>query len=139
MVLGCYFLTKEPADFEQAEVKAKAAHVGSLAELDMGLATKRLAYHSPVHFWEETRWVYTTAGRVIFHSILPEGIRREGFLNQVMRKRDLSELVFNSYRRAGVPSTGPVLPQLKEVGLPPPPPGGGSVGGRGPGIPARKS
>src|SRR5436190_2097383 len=25
MVLGCYFLTKEPADFEQAEVKAKAA------------------------------------------------------------------------------------------------------------------
>jgi len=27
MVLGCYFLTKEPADFEQAEVKAKAAHV----------------------------------------------------------------------------------------------------------------
>src|SRR2546422_6628515 len=34
MVLGCYFLTKEPADFEQAEVKAKAAHVSSLAELD---------------------------------------------------------------------------------------------------------
>jgi len=24
----------------------------------------------------------------VFHSILPEGIRREGFLNQVMRKRD---------------------------------------------------
>src|SRR5947207_1051491 len=56
MVLGCYFLTKEPADFEQAEVKAKAAHVSSLAELDMGLATKRLAYHSPVHFWDEARW-----------------------------------------------------------------------------------
>src|SRR2546427_1589290 len=27
MVLGCYFLTKEPADFEQADVKAKASHV----------------------------------------------------------------------------------------------------------------
>src|SRR5436309_826464 len=117
MVLGCYFLTKEPADFEQAEVKAKAAHVSSLAELDMGLATKRLAYHSPVHFWDDVRWVYTTAGRVIFHSILPEGIRREGFLNQVMRKRDLSELVFNSYRRAGLASTVQFLDNLKEFGF----------------------
>src|SRR2546429_560095 len=117
MVLGCYFLTKEPADFEQAEVKAKAAHVSSLAELDMGLATKRLAYHSPVHFWDDARWVYTTAGRVIFHSILPEGIRREGFLNQVMRKRDLSELVFNSYRRAGLASTVQFLDNLKEFGF----------------------
>src|SRR3989440_11534585 len=86
MVLGCYFLTKEPADFEQAEVKAKAGRVGSGAELDMGLATKRLAYHSPVHFWDETGWVYTTAGRVIFHSILPHRIRRGGVPKQVMRK-----------------------------------------------------
>src|SRR2546426_558014 len=117
MVLGCYFLTKEPADFEQAEVKAKAAHVSSLAEFDMGLATKRFAYHSPVHFWDDARWVYTTAGRVIFHSILPEGIRREGFLNQVMRKRDLSELVFNSYRRAGLASTVQFLDNLKEFGF----------------------
>src|SRR2546425_12288276 len=31
MVLGCYFLTKEPADFEQAEVKARAPRVATLA------------------------------------------------------------------------------------------------------------
>src|SRR5437773_1136838 len=66
MVLGCYFLTKEPADFEQPEVKARAPRLASLAELDMGLATKRLAYHSPVHHWSQPpgEWVYTTAGRV---------------------------------------------------------------------------
>jgi len=139
MVLGCYFLTKEPADFEQAEVKAKAAHVGSPAELDMGLATKRLAYHSPVHFWDETRWVYTTAGRVIFHSILPEGIRREGFLNQVMRKRDLSELVFNSYRRAGLPSTVQFLDNLKEFGFRYATMGGVSIGVEDLEIPAEKA
>src|SRR5947199_817500 len=45
MVLGCYFLTKEPADFEQPEVKAAAPRLGSLAELDLGLATKRLGSH----------------------------------------------------------------------------------------------
>src|SRR6266568_1276522 len=139
MVLGCYFLTKEPADFEQAEVKAKAAHVSSLAELDMGLATKRLAYHSPVHFWDDVRWVYTTAGRVIFHSILPDGIRREGFLNQVMRKRDLSELVFNSYRRAGLASTVQFLDNLKEFGFRYATMGGVSIGVEDLEIPAEKS
>src|SRR5881227_1928711 len=139
MVLGCYFLTKEPADFEQAEVKAKAGRVGSVAELDMGLATKRLAYHSPVHFWDETGWVYTTAGRVIFHSILPEGIRREGFLNQVMRKRDLSELVFNSYRRAGLASTVQFLDNLKEFGFRYATMGGVSIGVEDLEIPAEKS
>src|SRR5207245_2052467 len=36
MVLGCYFLTKEPADFEQAEVKAEAADGSSRAGVDMG-------------------------------------------------------------------------------------------------------
>src|SRR5438876_337133 len=139
MVLGCYFLTKEPADFEQAEVKAKAPHLSSLAELDMGLATKRLAYHSPVHFWDDARWVYTTAGRVIFHSILPEGIRREGFLNQVMRKRDLSELVFNSYRRAGLASTVQFLDNLKEFGFRYATMGGVSIGVEDLEIPAEKS
>src|SRR2546429_1803135 len=139
MVLGCYFLTKEPADFEQAEVKAKAARVGSLAELDMGLATKRLAYHSPVHFWDDTRWVYTTAGRAIFHSILPEGIRREGFLNQAMRKRDLSELVFDSYRRAGLASTVQFLDNLKEFGFRYATMGGVSIGVEDLEIPAEKA
>src|SRR5246500_80351 len=129
MVLGCYFLTKEPAEFEQAEVKAKAERLGSLAELDMGLATKRLGYHSPVYFLDVATgaWVYTTAGRVIFNSILPEGLRLEGFKNQVMRKRDLSELVFESYRRAGLAGTGEVLGNLKEVGLRYAAKGGGAV------------
>src|SRR2546425_469856 len=125
--------------FEPALVEAKAAHVSSLAEFDMGLATKRFAYHSPVHFWDDARWVYTTAGRVIFHSILPEGIRREGFLNQVMRKRDLSELVFNSYRRAGLASTVQFLDNLKEFGFRYATMGGVSIGVEDLEIPAEKS
>src|SRR6266545_4896919 len=139
MVLGCYFLTKEPADFEQAEAKARAPRVGSLAELDMGLATKRLAYHSPVHFWDEPRWVYTTAGRVIFNSILPETLRREGFLNQAMRKRDLSELVFESYRHAGLASTVQFLDALKEFGFRYATMGGVSIGVEDLEIPAEKA
>jgi DNA-directed RNA polymerase subunit beta' len=147
MVLGCYFLTKEPADYEQAEVKGKAERLGSLAELDMGLATKRLGYHSPLHFWDQPptevgrpgRWVYTTVGRVIFNSILPDLLRREGFRNQVMRKRDLSELVFDSYRRAGLTSTVQFLDLLKEFGFRYATMGGVSIGVEDLEIPAEKA
>jgi DNA-directed RNA polymerase subunit beta' len=142
MVLGCYFLTKEPADFEQADVKAGAHRLGSLAELDMGLATKQLSYHSPLHYWAEPpgAWVYTTAGRVIFNSILPEGLRREGgFQNQAMRKKDLSELVFESYRRAGLASTVQFLDLLKEFGFRYATMGGVSIGVEDLEIPAEKA
>jgi DNA-directed RNA polymerase subunit beta' len=142
MVLGCYFLTKEPADFDQAEVKARAPRLGSLAELDQGLATKRLEYHSPMHYWSDPpgEWEYTTAGRVIFNSILPEGLRREeGFQNQVMRKKDLSELVFESYRRAGLASTVQFLDLLKEFGFRYATMGGVSIGVEDLEIPAEKA
>jgi len=123
MVLGCYFLTKEPVDFER--LVAKAPRISSLAELDMMLAVKRLEYHSPVQYWFVPsgsadgvgEWVATTAGRVIINSILPETLRAEGFRNTVMRKKDLSELVFESYRGAGLAATVQFLDALKEFGF----------------------
>src|SRR5256712_4074052 len=141
MVLGCYFLTKEPGEFDQAETKQRAPRVGSLAELDMGLATKRLEYHTPLHYWSDPpgEWVYTTAGRVVFNSILPEGLRRAGFQNQVMRKKDLSELVFESYRRAGLASTVQFLDLLKEFGFRYATMGGVSIGVEDLEIPAEKA
>jgi DNA-directed RNA polymerase subunit beta' len=143
MVLGCYFLTKEPTDFE-AQL-ASAPRIGSLAELEMGLAVKRLAFHSPVHAWHEApgqagRWIATTAGRFLFNSILPEGLLREqGYQNKVMRKKDLSELVFESYRRAGLAPTVQFLDQLKEFGFRYATMGGVSIGVADLEIPAEKA
>src|SRR5262247_4636167 len=118
MVLGCHFLTKDPANFDHA-IKT-APRIGSMAELEMTLALKRLDYHSPVQWWEETTkvWIGTTAGRVILNSIIPANLKRDlGFQNKVMRKKDLSELVFESYRRAGLAPTVQFLDQLKEFGF----------------------
>jgi DNA-directed RNA polymerase subunit beta' len=151
MVLGCYFLTKEPADFEQ--VMDRAPRVGSAAELEMGLATKRLEYHTPVHVWyvppagaDDARpaaggaWIYTTAGRVIFNSILPDGLKLAlGYQNAVMRKRALSELVFESYRRAGLAPTVQFLDALKEFGFRYATMGGVSIGIEDLVIPAEKA
>src|SRR5436309_9024085 len=142
MVLGCYFLTKEQAELEAA--LGKAPRVSSLPELEMALAVKRLEYHSPVHYWFEPptgagEWVGTTAGRVIFNSILPVTLRAEGFRNHVMRKRDLSELVFESYRSAGLSATVQFLDALKEFGFRYATMGGVSIGVEDLEIPAEKS
>jgi len=149
MVLGCYFLTKEPTEFEARIADARCPRVGSFAELEMGLATKRLDYHSPLHFWDAPpagnaggtgQWIGTTAGRVIFNSILPDGLRRDlGFQNRVMRKRDLSDLVFESYRRAGLASTVEFLDYLKEFGFRYATMGGVSIGIEDLVIPAEKA
>src|SRR6267378_1837913 len=143
MVLGCHFLTKEPVDFEE-QLKT-APRIGSMAELEMGLAVKRLEFHSPVQMWHERpelpgRWVATTAGRVIFNSIVPVGLLRDmGFQNKVMRKKDLSELVFESYRRAGLAPTVQFLDQLKEFGFRYATIGGVSIGVADLEIPTEKS
>src|SRR5205823_234098 len=139
--------------FEPVLVEGKAIRIHPLvcAAFNADFDGDQMAVHVPLSFESQTEarvlmissnnvlWVSTTAGRVIFHSILPEGIRREGFLNQVMRKRDLSELVFNSYRRAGLASTVQFLDNLKEFGFRYATMGGVSIGVEDLEIPAEKS
>src|SRR5262245_40885979 len=144
MVLGCYFLTKEPGEF--AARLQTAQRIGSMAELEMGLALKRIEFHSPVNFWYDgglggqSQWAGNTAGRVIFNSILPDTLRRDlGFQNKAMRKRDLSELVFESYRRAGLTPTVQFLDALKEFGFRYATMGGVSIGVEDLEIPSDKS
>src|SRR5260221_9876787 len=85
-------------------------------------------------------WAAGTAGRVIFNSIVPVGLLRDmGFQNKVMRKKDLSELVFESYRRAGLPPTVQFLDQLKEFGFRYATIGGVSIGVADLEIPGEKS
>jgi DNA-directed RNA polymerase subunit beta' len=128
MVLGAYFVTKQPADFADADVQAKAPRFGALAEVEMALATGRLGFQSPIWFWYlappeadsdyVSGWHYTTAGRVLFNSILPRAVLAElGFQNNVMRKGALSGTVFEAYRRAGLAETVQFLDRLKDFGF----------------------
>ncbi|MBI2071442.1 MAG: DNA-directed RNA polymerase subunit beta' [Gemmatimonadetes bacterium] len=147
MVLGCYFLTKAPANF--AEAVKTSPHVASLAEVEMAAATGRLDHHSPICFWyqpppesgeQRPGWVETTVGRVLFNSILPRVLLAQlGFRNEVMKKRTLSELVFESYRRAGLAETVQFLDRLKEFGFRYATMGGVSIGVEDLQIPAEKA
>jgi len=85
-------------------------------------------------------WIGTTAGRVLFNSILPRALLAEiGFQNQVMRKRKVSGIVFESYRRAGLAETVAFLDRLKDFGFRYATEGGISIGVEDLEIPEMKS
>ncbi len=56
----------------------------------------------------------TTAGRVIFNQIWPQGL---GFFNKPCGKKQLSDVIFRTYRTAGHVATVETLDLLKELGF----------------------
>ncbi|MFN9454984.1 MAG: DNA-directed RNA polymerase subunit beta' [Gemmatimonadota bacterium] len=133
IVLGCYFATKSPADFDK--VKDAAPAYGDAAEVERLIASGRLTYHSPVRFLHEGQWIATTAGRVLFHLVTPAAL---GFVNRELKKKVLGELVFESFRRAGLAETVAFLDRLKEFGYRHATRGGVSIGVEDLHIPAKK-
>jgi DNA-directed RNA polymerase subunit beta' len=119
MVLGCYFLTKEPAEFADAFKAADVPVYGDVAEVEMALLHQRVRYHTPIRFWWDDvagrgRWLNTTVGRVLFNAILPRELQ---FRNETMRKKNLSDLVFHAYRELGLAPTVEFLDRLKASGF----------------------
>src|SRR5688572_7353669 len=139
IVLGCYFATKAPVDFANAQPTIRATLV---ADIEMRLATGGIKLSTPVLWYvkgddgESGEWIKTTAGRVLFNAIVPPEI---GFKNHDMKKKALSELVFECYRQVGLAATVNFLDRLKEFGFHNATRGGVSIGVEDLEIPADKS
>ncbi|MEO7724059.1 MAG: DNA-directed RNA polymerase subunit beta', partial [Chthoniobacterales bacterium] len=63
---------------------------------------------------KETRVMETTAGRVIFNEIWPDGL---GFFNKAAGKKQLSDIIWRCYQVAGQDGTVETLDKLKELGF----------------------
>jgi DNA-directed RNA polymerase subunit beta' len=132
MVLGCYFVTKTPSNFKQAGESDELAHFQSFAEVELAIANGMLLterrtpdFHRPIRYLDEDQWIVTTVGRVLFNSILPEGVP---FVNATMGKGTLNDLVFDIFRITGLRSTTDFLDNLKNFGFRYATQGGVSVG-----------
>jgi len=137
IVLGCYFATKAPADFASTNPTRR---VTSVSEVEMLVSNGNLKPTEAVLFnasdAEGNRsWIKTTAGRVMFNAIVPEQL---GFKNADMKKKALSELVFECYRQVGLAATVSFLDRLKEFGFRNATRGGVSIGIEDLEIPADK-
>jgi len=58
--------------------------------------------------------ITTTPGRVVFNTIVPEEL---GFQNYALRKKKMSELVLETYKKVGLEATVKFLDNLKSLGF----------------------
>ena len=137
IVLGCYFATRAPADFE-AQAKT-ARRFSDVAEVEMAVSHGTVEFHTPARFFIDdakgARWELTTVGRILFNAIVPPEL---GFQNREMKKKALGELVFEAYRRADLAGTVEFLDRLKDFGFRHATRGGVSIGIEDLQIPAEK-
>ncbi|HEX7365368.1 MAG TPA: DNA-directed RNA polymerase subunit beta' [Dehalococcoidia bacterium] len=112
MVLGCYYLTNiRPGakgegmvfyDFEEAKLAYDLGTVNLGAEIQVRAEAAKVDRLS------------TSVGRILFNEILPPEFR---FLNKVMDKAALKNLVLNCYRTLGNVPTVEMLDNLKRLGF----------------------
>jgi len=127
IVLGCYVATKAPYGFETMNPTKRYANVAEV-EMELGVG-KGVTQQTAIMYWVDdkagARWEKTTIGRALFNAIIPTEL---GFKNHDMKKKALSELVFESYRFAGLANTVSFLDRLKEFGFANATRGGVSIG-----------
>ncbi|MBP7461377.1 MAG: DNA-directed RNA polymerase subunit beta', partial [Candidatus Delongbacteria bacterium] len=110
IVIGIYYLTKGNKD-----AKGKDRIISSYEEAEALLFNEIVDLHAVVFFKPKTQEkpIKTTIGRIIFNNIIPDEI---GFINDLMNKKQISDLVDKIFRRMGTYHTVKFLDELKELG-----------------------
>ncbi len=114
MVLGCYWLTRiHPNE------KGEGKHFGSVEEVLLAYQSGLISLKAKIYVRLSAEWgnkprLETCAGRIIFNQVLPEGMR---FVNDVMDKKHLQQVVQMCYRDYGIDRTAQLLDDIKGVGF----------------------
>ena len=111
VVLGCCYLTKEKPG-AQGEGKIFYGQEEVIAAYDHHIVDLNAKIKMPHP--EGGKIIETTVGRVIFNSIIPEGI---GFFNESANKSKVENLVLKCYQVHGNAVTARFLDDLKDLGF----------------------
>ncbi len=133
MVLGCYYLTKsrpgakgEGRTFastddvlialEMGEVETltpiKLRYTGKVIDLVHAFDTQNILHTEPIEFVKQ--YMDTTVGRVILNDSLPQDMP---FINGLLKKKGLSQLVQYCYLKFGLHVTVHMLDEVKALGF----------------------
>ncbi|MRJ02307.1 MAG: DNA-directed RNA polymerase subunit beta' [Epsilonproteobacteria bacterium] len=111
MVLGLYYLSKERED-----VQGTNKLFANIDEIMIALEAGYLDINAKVRTKVDGQMIYTTAGRLIIKSILPDFVPIK-LWNKVLKKRDIAALVDYIYKQSGPKITAEFLDKLKELGF----------------------
>ena len=121
MVLGLYYLTKIRTSTEDHIVKGENMTFYSPEEVKIAYNEKKLDLHAPIKVKinnykngeDVTEMVETTTGRILFNELVP---REVGFINELLTKKALRDILTKIIKIAGVPNTAKFLDDIKDLG-----------------------
>lgn len=111
MVLGIYYLS-----LEKDNVKGANKIFTSVDEVMVALEADALDIHAKIKTMIDNKILFTTAGRLIIKSILPDFIPEEMW-NKVLKKKDIANLVDYVYKNGGLEISAQFLDNLKNLGF----------------------
>ncbi len=110
IVLGCYYLTQQ-----RQGSRGEGRRFSNAWEAQIALDNDQLDLHAEIEVRVGDEMVKTTAGRMALREIVPDEIPFE-FINQVMDKKALGELIDQAYRRLGNKATVLLADKLRSLG-----------------------
>ena len=122
MVLGLYYMTKHKKSTPEEPVLGEGLTFYSSEEVEIAFNERKVSLNAGIKvrakdFNEEGELVYqiieTTVGRVLFNTEVPE---QAGFINQVLNKKALRNIIGDILAVTDVPTTADFLDKIKAMG-----------------------
>ncbi|WP_299769334.1 DNA-directed RNA polymerase subunit beta' [uncultured Dokdonia sp.] len=122
MVLGLYYMTKARKSTPEFHVKGEGITFYSAEEVTIAYNEKRVDINAMIKvraldYNEEGNLSYqvidTTVGRVLFNEAVPEVA---GYINEVLTKKSLRDIIGNILKVTSVPQTAEFLDRIKTMG-----------------------
>jgi DNA-directed RNA polymerase subunit beta' len=123
MVLGLYYMTKLLKSTKDQKVKGEGLTFYSSEEVNIAYNEERVDLNAMIKirakdFDESGNLVYkiieTTVGRVLFNQVVPE---KAGFINEVLTKKSLRDIIGKILKLTSVPETAEFLDKIKSMGF----------------------
>ena len=109
IILGCYYLTKS-----RDGLQGQGLIFSDMEEAVLAYQDQQVALHAKIKLRWEGQLYDTTVGRVLFNLVLPPEVR---FVNELIDKGRLSNLITKVYRICGHSRTVDLLDALKTLGF----------------------
>ncbi|MCF8369636.1 MAG: DNA-directed RNA polymerase subunit beta' [Bacteroidales bacterium] len=122
MVLGLYYMTKAKKSTAEAPVKGEGFTFYGPEEVIIAYNEQRVDLHAIINCKLKViedgemvqKIIETTAGRVIFNEVVPEGI---SYINELLTKKALREIISDVLKITGTAETANFLDNIKNLGF----------------------
>jgi DNA-directed RNA polymerase subunit beta' len=114
MVLGIYYMTKERLSTAEQPVRGDGRLFADAEEVRIAYDHEDVELQARIRLRWKGEVIETTVGRTLFNEVVPEPLR---FVNQELKKKEVTALVARCYNTLGNEETIKFLDELKDLGF----------------------